>query len=238
MGDSRRGVGTRSKMAKILVVEDDQELGPRLQQWLKFEKYTVELVQDGAEAMDLLAQFEFDLIVLDLGLPGLSGLTVLKQFRGRGGSTPVLILTGKGAVQEKEQGLDAGGDDYLTKPFDIRELSARIRALLRRAPKFTGSILKIGQIELDMSAHKVKVSGEEVALAPREFALLEFLMRHAGQVINTETLLERVWATDSTASSETIYTCVKSVRKKMASTGKDSFLRTVHGIGYTIDKQP
>lgn len=222
-------------MAKILLVEDDVDLGDRIVQWLKHEHHTVELIADGMQASDYLAQLKYDLVVLDWGLPNRNGVDVLREFRSAGGVTPVLLLTGKGKIAEKEEGLDAGADDYLTKPFDIKELSARIRALLRRVPQFTTNSIVVGPVELNVGGHTISVSGKEIQFAPREFAMLEFFMKHAGQVVSTETLLERVWSSESTASSETIYTCVRAVRKKLKEAGADNFIRTVHGIGYKVE---
>lgn len=222
-------------MAKILLVEDDLDLGDRIVQWLKHEHHTVELIADGQQASDYLAQLKYDLVVLDWGLPNRTGVDVLREFRKAGGVTPVLLLTGKGKIAEKEEGLDAGADDYLTKPFDIKELSARIRALLRRVPQFTTNSIVVGPVELNVGGHTISVNGKEVQFAPREFAMLEFFMKHAGQVVSTETLLERVWSSESTASSETIYTCVRAVRKKLKEAGADNFIRTVHGIGYKVE---
>lgn len=222
-------------MAKILLVEDDLDLGDRIVQWLKHEHHTVELIADGQQASDYLAQLKYDLVVLDWGLPNRTGVDVLREFRKAGGVTPVLLLTGKGKIAEKEEGLDAGADDYLTKPFDIKELSARIRALLRRVPQFTTNSIVVGPVELNVGGHTISVNGNEVQFAPREFAMLEFFMKHAGQVVSTETLLERVWSSESTASSETIYTCVRAVRKKLKEAGADNFIRTVHGIGYKVE---
>lgn len=222
-------------MAKILLVEDDVDLGDRIVQWLKHEHHTVDLIADGQQASDYLAQLKYDLIVLDWGLPNRNGVDVLKEFRNSGGVTPVLLLTGKGKISEKEEGLDAGADDYLTKPFDIKELSARIRALLRRVPQFTTNSIVVGPVELNVGGHTISVNGKEVQFAPREFAMLEFFMKHVGQVVSTETLLERVWSSESTASSETIYTCVRAVRKKLKEAGADNFIRTVHGIGYKVE---
>ncbi len=153
-------------MAKILLVEDDVDLGDRIVQWLKHEHHTVELIADGQQASDYLAQLKYDLIVLDWGLPNRNGVDVLKEFRNSGGVTPVLLLTGKGKISEKEEGLDAGADDYLTKPFDIKELSARIRALLRRVPQFTTNSIVVGPVELNVGGHTISVNGKEVQFGP------------------------------------------------------------------------
>lgn len=225
-------------MAKILFAEDDVDLAGRMELWLKHhEKHSIELVYDGLEALEKLECFKYDAAVLDWGLPSITGIEILKKYRSNGGRTPILILTGKSDIAEKETGLDAGADDYLTKPFDPRELSARLRALLRRPSEFTGVTLKAGDLELETSSHHVTMKGLEVQLTPREFALLEFLMRHANKVVSADALLERIWHSDSDATSETIYTYIKTLRKKLTGSSKDSPIRTVHGLGYTIDSQ-
>jgi DNA-binding response OmpR family regulator len=229
-------VGGESLMAKILFAEDDLDLAGRIEAWLKHEHHSVETVYDGLKALENLEYFKYELVILDWGLPNITGIEICKKYRAGGGTTPILMLTGRDAITEKETGLDSGADDYLTKPFDIRELSARIRALLRRPSSFTGQTLKTKTIELDTATHKVTNKGEEVQLAPKEFALLEFLMKHANKVVSADQLLEHIWSSDSDATSETIYTYIKTLRKKLSpGSSKDSPIRTVHGLGYTID---
>ncbi len=220
-------------MAKVLVIEDEADLSGPIKDWLSREQHLVELAENGIEALEKLAVYKFDLIVLDLMIPGVSGMDVCKRFRSQGGTTPILMLTAKSAVEDKEQGLDAGADDYLTKPFHLKELSARVRALLRRHTQSSGPELKIGNICLDVLSRKVTLSGEEVHLVPREFSLLEFLMRHANQVFSAEALLDRVWASDTMASPDTIRTYIKILRKKLGNEG--SLIRTVHGVGYKLE---
>lgn len=219
-------------MAKLLFVEDDESLAARVKQWLEFEEHMVEHTANGNEALEKLEYFKYELVILDLGLPGMSGIEVLKKFRAKGGNTPVLILTGQNEIEQKTEGLDAGGDDYLTKPFHVKELSARVRALLRRPPEFAGAVLTAGPLVLDTASRRVTVNGSEVVLQPKEFALVEFLIRHANRVVSPDSLLQHVWSSDSEASSETIYTHIKKIRKKL---GDNSIIRTVHGVGYTID---
>lgn len=228
--------GKPSRMAKILLVEDEPDFSTLISEWLKAsDHHVIDAVPKGEEALDLLRFYKFDLIILDWMLPGMSGLEVCKAFRSTGGTTPVLMLTAKKHVDEKEAGLDAGADDYLTKPFELKELSARIRALLRRPVAFSGTVLKAGDVTMDTASYKVTRSGEDIQLLPKEFALLEFLMRHQNQVFSPEALLDRVWTSDSEASPETIRTYIKRLRKKIDQEGKPSILSTVHGVGYKLD---
>jgi len=226
---------TADEMAKVLVVEDERDLSGPIKDWLTREQHLVELADNGVEAIEKLSVYKFDLIVLDLMIPGLNGIEVCKRFRAQGGSTPILMLTAKSAVEDKERGLDSGADDYLTKPFHLKELSARVRALLRRHTQATGSELKVGNLHLDILSRKVTMDGEEIHLVPREFSLLEFLMRHPNQVFSAEALLDRVWASDTLASPDTIRTYIKILRKKLGGEGKDSLIRTVHGVGYKLE---
>lgn len=221
-------------MAKILLVEDEPDIADLITAWLKSDHHVVDCVNSGEDAISLLTIYQFDVIILDWMLPGVSGVEVCRKFRNRGGITPILMLTAKKHVDEKEAGLDAGADDYLTKPFELKELSARIRALLRRPSAFSGAVLKVGQLVMDTSTYKVMRTDEEVQLLPKEFALLEFFMRHPNQVFSAEALLDRVWTSDSEASPETIRTYIKRLRKKIDEEGKPSMLNTVHGVGYKL----
>ncbi len=225
-------------MAKILYVEDDTDLAERITQWLsEVEKHLVEHVDTGGAALERMEYFKYELIILDVGLPDKSGIDVLKEFRKKGGVTPVLVLTGQDKVDQKIQGLDAGADDYLTKPFHVQELTARLRSLLRRPREFTGDQITVGAVEIDTGSRSVTVNGQAVTLKPREFVLLEFLMRHQNKVISPDEILQNVWSSDSDATSETIYTHVKNLRKKLASHGAETFIRTVHGAGYIVGDQ-
>lgn len=222
-------------MAKILVVEDEIDLATPMRDWLAREQHLVELVVNGAEALERLRIYKFDLIILDLMIPGINGMQVCKCFRADGGTTPILMLTAKSAIEDKEAGLDAGADDYLTKPFHLKELSARVRALLRRHSNASSKELQLGDLILDVAGRKVTFKGKKIHFVPREFSLLEFLMRHPNQVFSAEALLDRVWASDTLASPDTIRTYIKILRKKLGEEGKDSLIRTVHGVGYKIE---
>lgn len=225
-------------MPKVLVIEDDAGLNRMIREWLVFsERHTVEYAENGADGLDKLLCSDFDVIVLDWEMPGKSGIEVLKEYRNSGGRAPVLMLTGKGSIVDKEQGFDAGADDYLTKPFHMKELSARLRALIRRSGGTVSNVLQLRDITLDPAAFKVTRSGKDVSLLPREFALLEFLMRHPDQVFSADTLLNRVWSSDSDATVDAITTCIKRIRKKMDSEGQPSVIKTVHGVGYKMESQ-
>jgi DNA-binding response OmpR family regulator len=223
-------------MAKILLVEDDLELTNVLKSSLTAEKHTVETASDGAAGLQLLRYYQFDLVILDLELPGVHGLDLLRQYRNKRGNTPVLILTGhQGAPADKAVGLDSGADDYLTKPFEMKELSARIRALLRRPQGLLTTSLKAGDLVLEPASRKLTKNGTEIQLLPKEFALLEFFMRHPNQVFSAEALLSRVWPSDSDTTTSAIRFHLTNLRSKIGTAGKESLIRTIHGQGYKLE---
>lgn len=221
-------------MAKILVVEDDVELSTIICDELKLRHHVSEVAHDGTEAYEKLRFYKYDLIILDWALPGMSGVEICKAFRDSGGKTPLLMLTGKNLSKEKELGLDSGADDYLTKPFDMAELAARVRALLRRPAGYTSNAMQAGNIELDAAAFRVTRDGAEVKLQPKEFALLEFLMRHRNQFFTSEQLLDRVWKSESDATAESLRTCVKRLREKIDTDGEPSIIENVRRMGYRV----
>lgn len=221
-------------MPKILLSDDDIQLCNVIKGWLLLDNHNVELVHDGMDARERLRISVYDLVVLDLGMPGMSGIEVLTEFRGAGGVTPVLILTGKDSVEDIERGFDAGADDYLTKPFHGKELAARIRALLRRPPAYVGEVLSFANLILDRDNYAVVVDGNKVTLLPKEFDLLEFFMRNPNRVFAPEALLNRVWAADSDATVDAVTTCIKRLRKKIDVDGKPSLINTIRGAGYKL----
>jgi len=221
-------------MAKILLVEDSEDLANTVRTFLLFEHHTVDHINDGQTAYEQLRTFQYDLVILDWNLPRMNGIDILQRFREVGGIAPVLMLTGHDSVEEKERGLDTGADDYLTKPFQMKELGARVRALLRRPAVVSNSnALKAGNITVDTQKYRCTVNGEAVTLVPREFQLLEFFMRHQNQVFSPEALLNRVWPSDSEATTEALRTALKRLRKKVDP--DSNLLRTVHGVGYILE---
>ena len=221
-------------MAKILLVEDDEQLANTLLAWLKKEQNIVEHVGTGNAALDMLRHYQYDVVILDWELPDLSGVNVCRQIRDEGCPVPVLMLTGKATLNDKETGLDSGCDDYLTKPFEYRELAARLRALLRRPSSFTGVVLNVGNVSVQPDIQRVTRDGVEVDLSKLEYALLEFLMRHAGQVFSPDAILVKVWSADSGASIDTVRTYIKTLRKKLSNSSGNSIIRTVFGVGYKV----
>jgi DNA-binding response OmpR family regulator len=222
-------------MAKILLVEDDPDLANLIGNILHVERHTIETVSNGQEALGRLKMFRYELVVLDWMLPGMNGMEIWTEFRSKGGNTPILMLTSKSTPEEKETALDGGADDYLTKPFHPKELTARIRALLRRPQTVNAKILQIGDIVLDAKTMKVYKNDEEIHLLPKEFSLLELFLRYPNQVFSGDALLDRVWASESAASVDTVRTYIKTLRKKIDSKGSPSLIRTVHGVGYCVD---
>ncbi len=224
-------------VAKILFVEDDQTLSTTVVDWLSGERHVVEHVADGTASLDFIKAYPYDLIILDWQLPGWSGVEICQEVRKIGLHTPVLMLTAKNQVQDKSAGLDAGADDYLTKPFHMQELSARVRALLRRQPLVQQNTLAAGDLILDRAAGKVTRNGEEIHLVPKEFALLEFFMRHPNQVFSAETIIARVWPAESEASTQSLRPYINRLRGKIESSERSPLIRTVHGMGYKLEVQ-
>ncbi|HEY9712089.1 MAG TPA: response regulator transcription factor [Chroococcales cyanobacterium] len=224
-------------MAKILIVEDDKALSALVVDWLTNQKDVPEPVYEGVEGLERLKLYKYDAVILDWDLPGISGPEICRRFRDDGGETPILMLTGKREIHEKTTGLDAGADDYLTKPFAMEELSARLRALLRRsggAGGVTKSILTAGHVALDPVSRVVTSNGKELTLQPKEYSLLEFLLRHPNQPFSAEALLDRVWSSESDASPDTVRLQIMRLRNKIDIDGSESMIRTIHRVGYVL----
>lgn len=220
-------------MAKLLLVEDNKELALAIQEWLKDDNHLVEIANNGEEGDDLVKRFEFDLIILDWKLPIKSGIELCQAIRAAGKKTPILMLTGKGQLDDKLQGFDSGADDYLTKPFLVPELLARVKALLRRPATYAGTELNVGDLTLNLARRIVSKEGKETSLRRQEFTLLEYFMRHPNQVIGTTTLLHSGWEMDSDVGSDALYTCIARLRRKLKAIGSES-LTTVHAQGYVF----
>ena len=222
-------------MARVLVAEEDADTGATIKDLLVLESHTVEVVADGAEARSRLQQYDYDPIVLDWELPDTTGVEVLKDYRSRRGKTPVLMLTGRSDFADKETGLDTGADDYLTKPFHPREFGARVRALLRRPTTVETESLDLAGVAMDTRTRMVKRGGKELDLRPKEYALLEFLMRHPNETFSPETLLKRLWSSESEATESTVYSFMSLLRKKLNEEGSAEVIKTVYGRGYRFD---
>lgn len=220
---------------RILLIEDNRELSDWLSRLLRKSRYVVDAVHDGADADTALATQLYDLIILDLGLPGMAGLQVLKRFRQKSGLTPVIILTASDAVSNRVAGLDAGADDYLVKPFAFSELMARVNALARRPhTKGEETRLKVGDLEIDLVARKVTRGGDIIDLQPREFRLLEVLMRNRGRVVTRTMLLERVWSFHFDPKTSVVETHISRLRAKIDKPYGKELIHTIRGSGYTV----
>ena len=221
-------------MPKILLVDDDVRLAEQISEFLSFEDYVVELAHDGADAVQLLSAFQFDLIILDWELPDTTGLALCKKFRASGSNAPILFLTGRDSIDNKADGLNEGADDYMTKPFHPKELSARLRACLRRPPVSHFDRYVAGDLSLDQRQRRLTKAGREIHLRPKEYALLEYLMRHPNQYFSSKQLIENIWDADSETSEETIRTSIKTLRKKISENADDCLIKTAVGFGYIL----
>lgn len=222
-------------MAKILIVDDNVDIADNVKTWLEMEQHSVDVCNDGLSGLEYLRTYQYDMIILDWAMPKMTGIEVLKQFRSLKGVTPVLMLTGRRSIDDKEEGLDSGADDYLTKPFEMREVSARVRALLRRPQGQPGNAITVGDIVLDKEIRKVTKVGTELKLMPKDFAILELLMTYPNKVFSAETLIERLWSSDTDASPEVVRKHINRIRTQVDSEGKPSLIRTVHGVGYALE---
>lgn len=219
-------------MTKILLAEDDVDVGETIVEVLESLNYFVDWERDGEMAHHLLLSYEYDAILLDWQLPGMAGPDICKAYRERGGKAPIIFLTTRSAITDKEVGFGAGADDYLPKPFDPRELLMRIQALLRRPKALLETSLKKGPLELFANEHRFYKSGSEVQLSPIEFALMEFFMKNEDTVFSAEAILDRVWPASSDRSPDTLRTCLKRLRDKIDTDPKNSFIHNVYGVGY------
>lgn len=219
---------------RLLLVEDDEQLGSGICSGLRQYGYTVDWLKDGQAALRFLKAEVFDIIILDINLPKLSGLRVLQEMRANGMTVPVLLLTARDSVEDRIKGLDSGADDYLTKPFDLDELSARIRALQRRSANNRAEpIIHYRNVTLDPAAFDVRVGTTSVPLSRREFALLQKLLENIGQVVSRDTLTQCLYGWGDDVDSNTLEVHVHNLRKKLGS----NFIRTIRGVGYMAEKE-
>jgi two-component system, OmpR family, response regulator MprA len=223
-------------MAHILVVDDEPAVRRALERALRLDSYDVLLAADGREALDSLAESPADAVILDLMMPGIDGLEVCRRMRAAGDRTPILMLTARDAIDDRVKGLDVGADDYLVKPFALRELQARLRALLRRATDEDANteILRFGELELDPIAHEVRRGERLIELSKTEFLLLELFMKHPRQVLTRTTIFENVWGYDFGPTSNALGVYIGYLRRKTEEGGEPRLLHTVRGIGYVL----
>ena len=221
---------------KIIIVEDDLRVSDFLQRGLTEEGFNVTVTRNGNSALEFCELYNFDLMILDLMIPGINGIEVCRKLRTNGNTMSIIMLTAKDALDSRLQGFNAGADDYISKPFSFEELLARIRAILRRnQQKLQNEILKVGAIELDMYRHKVSVNGKSTELTSKEFRLLEFLIRNKGRVLSHALILQDVWEIDSYPDTNIIDVYIHRLRKKLNPGKEDNYIRTIRGSGYIMD---
>lgn len=219
---------------EILVVEDDRRMAALLERGLQGEGHRVFLALDGSQALEYAGARGYDVIVLDRLLPALDGLEVARRLRQRGDRTPILMLTAKDSARDAAQGLDAGADDYLKKPFQFEELLARLRAVARRGPIARPPRFQAADLTVDPASHEVTRAGQPVGLTPREYQILELLIRRAGRVVSRDSLLEAVWGADGDAENNTVDVFVSSLRRKLEAPNPERLIHTVRGTGFCL----
>ena len=223
---------------RVLVVEDEKKTASFVRKALQAEGFAVDVLADGEAALHATIHTTFDAIILDIMLPGRDGLSVLRQLRERKSSTPVLLLSARGEVNERVEGLDAGADDYLPKPFELAELVARVRALTRRGGEHKPVVLRVADLTLDTVTHKAQRGGAEIELTAREYRLLEFLMRSAGRLCGRMMILEKVWDYNFDPGTNLVDVYVRRLREKIDTNFNPKLLHTVRGSGYLLKESP
>ena len=220
---------------RLLLAEDEKELSDALVAILKHNHYSVDAVYDGQDALDYLEAQEYDGAILDIMMPKMDGLTVLKKIREQGNSVPILLLTAKTAVDDRVTGLDAGADDYLGKPFAMKELLARIRAMTRRQAEVSRPILQTGNITLNRATFELSTEMDSIRLANKEFQMLEMLMSNPGQIISTERFMEKIWGYDSETEINVVWVYISYLRKKLNGVNADVEIKAVRNQGYSLE---
>ena len=220
---------------KLLLAEDEEELSRALGAILRHHNYTVDIVKNGTDALAFALTGGYDGILLDIMMPGMNGIEVLAKLRQEGITAPALFLTAKGEIEDRIAGLDAGGDDYLAKPFDTGELLARIKAMLRRRENYTPDILSFGDISLDSACSELKTAGGSVQLGKKEYQVMEMLMTNPGQLISTELFLERIWGIDSEPESNVVWVYISNIRKKLGAAGSRVRIVALRNLGYKLE---
>jgi two-component system OmpR family response regulator len=219
---------------RILCVEDETDVAEAVRVALIADGHAVDVVGDGREALEWAATYPYDLVILDLVLPGLDGIEVCRRLRASGGGIPILMFTALDQVEDRVRGLDSGADDYLPKPFAMAELLARVRALLRRESPSREAVIHVGDLEIDPASLAVRRGGQPIKLTSKEFALLSLLARHPGQVFSRDRLIDAVWDADFDAESNIVEVYIRSLRRKVDEGRRDGIIETVRGAGYRL----
>ena len=220
---------------RILLVEDEKKVADIIDRGLKAERFAVDVAHDGADGWQLAAAYEYDLVILDLMLPGLSGTEILQKIRAKNQQVPILILTARDAMSDKVKNFEAGADDYLTKPFAFAELLLRVKALLRRGPVNRSSVLRVADLEIDRLSQNVKRAGKKIELTSKEYALLEYLATNPGRVFSRTMIIEHVWDQSFQGLTNIVDVYVRHLREKVDDPFPVKLLRTVRGVGYSLD---
>lgn len=220
---------------RLLLAEDEEDLSKALVAVLKYNNYSVDAVYDGEEALSYIEAGNYDGVILDIMMPKLDGISVLKKVRANGNSIPILLLTAKAEIDDKVEGLDSGADDYLTKPFSMKELLARIRVMTRRQSDTTDSILRYGNISLNRATYILSCGEKEIRLSNKEYQMLEMLLANPGQVISTQQFMEKIWGFDSDAELNVVWVNISYIRKKLASIGASVLIKAIRGLGYSVE---
>lgn len=221
---------------RLLIAEDELEISKVLKMVLEQQKYAVDVVDNGADALDYILDGDYDGVILDLMMPRMDGIEVLRRLRAEENATPVLVLTARSEVSDRVEGLDAGADDFLPKPFAITELLARVRAMLRRRANYVPNVLKLGNLGLDCGRYQLYTGGERrVQLSGKEFQLMEYLMRNPKRIFSTQELMERIWGWNSEAEINVVWTNIAYLRRKLRELNATAEIRSVRGAGYCME---
>lgn len=223
---------------RILIAEDDRAISSAVKKRLQNENHIVDLCENGTDAYDFITMSDYDVVLMDIMLPGLDGLSVVRRAREAGVKTPILFLTARDTVADRVTGLDAGGDDYLVKPFALDELSARIRVLARRNTAQGSNRLQLADLVLDTAGRRVSRGGEDIALTAKEYALLEYMMRNAGTVLSRDQIEQKIFSFDYTGASNMVDVYIRYLRKKLDEGREQKLIHTVRGMGYVLREEP
>lgn len=221
---------------RLLLAEDEKELSNALVAVLKHNNYSVDAVYNGQDALDYLEGGNYDGAILDIMMPKMDGITVLKEVRKKGNAIPILMLTAKAEIDDRVLGLDSGADDYLTKPFNVKELLARVRAMTRRQTEVTDSVLRFADLTLDRSTYQASVGDNSIRLGNKEYQMLEMLMTNPGQIISVDQFMDKIWGYDSEAELNTVWVFISYLRKKLSSLGAHVQIKATRGLGYSLEE--